>query len=220
MKAQPEFVRAMSIDTPRLFLITPPVSDVAAFTPILDAALGACEIACVLLRTDARDDGDRKKIIRALAPLAQQRGVALLVPDGPQLAIRSDADGCHVESTGEPLKEALAALRPGRIVGVGGLTTRDAAMIAGEAGVDYLMFGGPLSDEPHDAVVERVAWWAEIFNLPCVGYAHQLAGVSDLVEAGADFIALGDAVFEDPRGAPAALADVVSLLALKRESAL
>jgi thiamine-phosphate pyrophosphorylase len=220
MRAQPEHLRAMSNDKPRLFLITPPVSDSAAFTPDFEAALGACEIACVLLRTEARDEGGRKKIIRALAPLAQQRGTAVLVANDPQLAIRADADGCHVEAGGEALQSALATLQPARIVGAGGLTTRDAAMTAGEAGVDYLMFGGPSSDEPHAGIVERVAWWAEIFNLPCVGYARELDGVGDLVDAGADFIALGDAVFKDPRGPAAALADVVSVLALKRESAL
>jgi thiamine-phosphate pyrophosphorylase len=210
----------MSIDTPRLFLITPPISDAVAFTPIFDAALGACQIACVLLRTDARDGGDGKKIIQALAPQAQQRGVALLVADDPQLAIRAGADGCHIETAGETLQNALAALQPGRIVGAGGLTTRDLAMTAGEAGVDYLMFGGPESAETHAGIVERVAWWAEIFNLPCVGYAHELAGIGDLSRAGADFIALGDAVFGDQRGVAAALADVVSLLALTREAAL
>lgn len=204
---------------PRLFLITPPISDWAAFAPVFEAALAVCDIACVLLRTEARDDGDRKKIIRALAPLAQQRGVALLVADDPQLAIRADADGVHVEATGEPLQLALSALQPGRIVGAGGLTTRDAAMTAGESEVDYLMFGGPDCAEVHASIVERVAWWAEIFNVPCVGYAHDLSGVGDLVRAGADFIALGDAVFKDPRGAAAAVLDVARMLTQTREPA-
>ena len=74
-------------------------------------------------------------------------------------------------------------------------------MAAGEFGVDYVMFGGPDEAEPHEDIVERVAWWAEIFNVPCVAYAHELTDVRELAEAGADFIALGDAVFEDPRGA-------------------
>ncbi len=66
----------MSMDTARLYLITPPISDFAGFAPQFEAALAACEAACVLLRTNARDDGERKKIIRALAPIAQARGVA------------------------------------------------------------------------------------------------------------------------------------------------
>ncbi len=207
------------MDMPRLYLVTPPIADFAAFAPTLDATLAACDVACVLLRTEARDDGDRKKIIRALAPIAQGRGVACLMENDPQLAIRAEADGVHMLAAGEPLKEALGALQPNRIVGAGGLTTRDAAMTAGEAGVDYLMFGGPGCALSHASIVERVAWWAEIFNVPCIGYAHDLAGAGDLVRAGADFIALGDAVFADPRGAPAAMQDAAAIVARVSEPA-
>jgi thiamine-phosphate pyrophosphorylase len=209
----------MLLDMPRLYLITPPLSDFTAFAPLFDATLAACDIACVLLRTEAHDDGDRKKIIRALAPIAQAHGAACLIANEPQLAVRADADGVHMEATGERLKAALSALQPNRIVGAGGLTTRDAAMTAGEAGVDYLMFGAPDCVEPHASIVERVAWWAEIFNVPCVGYAHDLVGAADLVRAGADFIALGDAVFSDPRGAPAALRDAAAIVARVGEPA-
>ena len=47
-------------------------------------------------------------------------------------------------------------------------------MLAGEAGADYVMFGEPDrrgGRPPFDAIVERVEWWAELFELPCVGYA-------------------------------------------------
>jgi thiamine-phosphate pyrophosphorylase len=200
----------MSTEPPRLYLITPPIRDAAAFAPTLAAALGAGDIACLLLRAAGRDQGENKKIIGALAPMAQERGVAVLVEGDAQLAIRANADGCHIKGAGEALEAAAAALQPSRIVGAGALTSRDAAMEAGEYGVDYVMFGGPDGAETHEGVVERVAWWAEIFNVPCVAYAHALANVRELAEAGADFIALGDAVFEDPRGAAPALADAAA----------
>ena len=209
----------MRIDPPRLFLITPPISDSAAFAPTLAAALASSDVACVLLRTKGTDEGETKKIIRALAPLVQNRGVALLVEGDDQLAIRANADGRHVSGVDETLKTALKALQPDRIVGAGGVLSRDAAMTAGEAGADYVMFGGPGGSQRREDVLERVAWWAEIFNVPCVGYAHQLADAGDLAEAGADFIALGDAVFDDPRGPAAALADVAASLAKTREKA-
>ncbi|WP_342446946.1 thiamine phosphate synthase [Methylocapsa acidiphila] len=210
------------MELPRLYLITPPIADGADFAPALAATLAAGDAACLLLRTAARDEIDRKKIIRALAPLTQKHGVACLIADDPQLALKTDADGVHIESDGEPLKAALKSLKPNRIVGAGGLMTRDSAMTAGEAGVDYLMFGGP--DGPdgslsHANIVERVAWWAEIFNVPCIGYAHGLDCVGDLVRAGADFIALGDAVFADPRGAPAAMREFGEILARVSEPA-
>ncbi len=209
----------MPADPPRLFLITPPVADGAAFAARLEEALKACDVACVLIRAAGRDQGENKKIVLALTPLAQARDVAVLVEDDPQFARRVKADGCHVRDAGEALERALAALHPDAIVGAGPLTSRDDAMTAGEAGVDYLMFGGPDSAEPLASVIERVAWWAEIFNVPCVAYARRLGEARGLAEAGADFIALGDAVFEDPRGAAAALAEVAATLTTAREKA-
>jgi thiamine-phosphate pyrophosphorylase len=209
----------MPKDAPRLYLITPPISDWTPYPLLFEAAMAACDVACVLLRTAAHEEDEKELIVRALAPLVQQHGVACLVADDPQWAVRVNADGVHIDGSGKTLDVALRAIKPGHIVGAGGLPTRDAAMAAGEAGADYVMFGGPCGAEPHAAIVERVAWWAEIFNVPCVGYAHDLAAIGDLVRAGADFIALGDAVFADPRGAAAALRDAARLMAPTPEAA-
>ena len=201
----------MPRDAPRLYLITPPISDWTPYPPLLEVAMATCDLACVLLRIAAHEEGEKEKIVRALARLVQKRGVACLVADDPQWAVRANADGVHIDGSGERLEGALRTIKPRHIVGAGGLPTRDAAMAAGEAGADYLMFGG--GAETHAQIVERVAWWAEIFNVPCVGYAHDLASIGDLVRAGAEFIALGDAVFADPRGAVAALRDASRLIA-------
>ncbi|MGH6846026.1 MAG: thiamine phosphate synthase [Methylocella sp.] len=218
-ETRPEPPRAMAKDAPRLYLITPPISDWRPYPVLFETAMAACDVACVLLRISADGDGAKETIVRALAPLVQKRGVACLVPDDPQWAVRVNSDGVHIGGAGERLHSALRVLKPGHIVGAGGLPTRDAAMTAGEAGADYVMFGGPCGPEPHEAIVERVAWWAEIFNVPCVGYARDLGAIGDLVRAGADFIALGDAVFADPRGAAAALGDTARLMAPTPEAA-
>jgi len=216
-RTPPELLRAMQVDAPRLYLITPPITDWTPYPLLFESAMATCDVACVLLRTAAQDEGE--KIVRALAPLLQKHGVACLVADDPRLAVRAGADGVHIDGSGERLEGALRAIKPGHIVGAGGLPTRDAAMNAGEAGADYLMFGGPCGAEPHAAIVERVAWWAEIFNVPCVGYAHDLASIDALARAGADFVALGDAVFADPRGAAPALRDAARLIAPTPEAA-
>jgi thiamine-phosphate pyrophosphorylase len=96
---------------------------------------------------------------------------------------------------------ALGHLKPDWIVGAGGLASRHDAMSAAEGGVDYVMFGEP--DEhgqrpSFDAVIERVSWWAEVFEAPCVAYAASIDEVAPLVTAGADFIALGDWIWRDP----------------------
>ncbi|MGA7384270.1 MAG: thiamine phosphate synthase, partial [Methylocella sp.] len=162
----PELLRVMPRDAPRLYLITPTISDWTPYPLLFEAAMATCDVACVLLRTAARDEDEEEKIVRALAPLVQRHGVACLVADDPRLALRAGADGVHIDGSGERLERALRAIKPGHIVGAGGLPTRDAAMTAGEAGADYVMFGGPSGAVPHAAIVERVAWWAEIFTVP------------------------------------------------------
>ncbi|ACB97079.1 thiamine phosphate synthase [Beijerinckia indica] len=203
----------MSDAAPRLYLITPLLDEAEAFAPRLKAALDAGDVACLLLRIADQARGDAKTIIRALTPLAQQRGVACLIEDDTQLAARADTDGVHIEADPETHKDvldaAIAAMQPRRIVGVGGLMNRDAAMIAGESGADYLMFGLPDVEEKQEDLLERIAWWAEIFQVPCVGQAHRLEDVPALVQAGADFIALGRIVWEDPRGPAAVIAEAM-----------
>ena len=188
----------MSDDAPRLFLITPRLDDATSFMPLLEAALDAADIACLLVRTAMRDAGEIKAIVRQLAPLAQARGIACLVERESRLAARTDADGVHLLGTGPDLREAIAALQPARIVGVGGLNGRDAAMEAGEAGADYLMFGGPDESEDHDAIRDRVEWWADIFNVPCVAYARDPALAREMAEAGAEFVALCEGLWDHP----------------------
>ena len=207
----------MPRNAPRLYLITPPISDWTPYPPVLDEAMATCDVACVLLRFAAHQEGEKEKIVSALASLVQKRGVASLVADDPRLALRAGADGVHIDGSGERLERALRAMKPGYIVGAGGLPTRDAAMAAGEAGADYVMFGW--GAETRAQIVERIAWWAEIFNVPCVGYAHDFGAIGDLARAGADFIALGDAVFADPRGAAATLRDAARLIAPTPEAA-
>jgi thiamine-phosphate pyrophosphorylase len=58
-----------------------------------------------------------------------------------------------------------------------------------------------------------VAWWSAIFNVPCVGFASSLADAARIGEAGADFVALGEAVWSDARGPAVAIAEAAAALA-------
>lgn len=207
----------MGEQPPRLYLITPKITDAASFAAPFEAALAAVDVACALLRLAPMDKAAAKAVVRALAPLAQKRGTACLVDD-PRLAVATGADGVHIEGLGGGLETALASLKPDGIVGVGAVTSRDDAMTAGEAGVDYVMFGDGEADT-FAATRERVAWWAEIFNVPCVAYATKLDEVASLAHAGADFVALGEAVWTDSRGVVPALEDAAHVLAGIRETA-
>jgi uncharacterized protein len=190
-----EVLLAMPMEPPRFYLITPPISNTAPYPELSGELMAGCGGTCLLVRTAAYCDAENEIIFRRLAVPLQERGI---VADDPQFCVRVHADGVHVNGEGPQLEQALRSLKPGLIVGAGGLRTRHAAMVAGEAGVDYVMFAE--GAEQQATLVEQIAWWAEIFTVPCVGYAHDLDSIGDLVCAGADFIALGGAVFFDPRG--------------------
>jgi thiamine-phosphate pyrophosphorylase len=206
----------------RLYLITPPVADATTFAPLLEAALDAADIACVLLRWEAPDETTAKKIVKALGPIIQGHDAALLIEGDSQLAGRVNADGVHVPAFGEKFDQALESCHPDRIVGLGGVTMRDEAMTAGEKGADYLLFGEPGADHvpPSPArTLEWISWWSEIFEVPCVGFAASLAEIGPLAAAGADFVALADAVWSDPRGPAAAIAEAMAAITAAPERA-
>lgn len=202
----------MPADVPRLFLITPPIAHPAEFAPLLEAALDSGDVASVLLRTAARDESGAKAVVRELAPLVQARDAALLIEGDPRVVARVGADGLHVSGVGAGLLAALDALRPRAIVGCGGLHGRDDAMAAGEAGADYLLFGGPDAGQSPNEVAERIAWWSEIFNVPCVGYADHPSRAIGIAEAGAEFIALCDGLWTSPAEIAAVLRELTRSL--------
>lgn len=191
---------------PRLYLVTEPMTDPDEMAQALAPALAAGDIAAVLLRLAPADERTLINRIKAVAPIAQERDVAVLLDGYPDLVARSGADGAHLTGI-EALQAALATLKPARIAGVGGLHTRHDAMLAGETNADYLMFGQPEAGAAPalPLTLERVSWWAEIFQVPCVGYAHSREEVGAIAAAGADFVALGSFVWADPEGVAAAI---------------
>src|SRR5262249_40148580 len=125
----------------RLYLVTPAISDPAVFAGELELALGAGDIAAVLLRL--AEGGERALIERTkhVAAVVQPRDVALVVDNRPEIVVRAGADGAHLNGV-DKFAAALALLKPERIAGAGGLRRRHDAMLAGEAGAGYGMCGG------------------------------------------------------------------------------
>lgn len=202
-------------ERPRLTLITPVLGDDAdAYAERLAAACRAGDVAAVVVRLAAGDERTLVNRLKALVPGAQDAGAAVVVAcDDPvldlvQVSARGGADGVHVEAGGEAghkrLREARDRSRDGRIVGAGRLRSRDEAMEAGEAGADYLMFGDPRPDgsvPAADAVAERAAWWAAIFETPCVAAGTE-ADAATLAATGAEFV--GIVLRDDPASQVAA----------------
>ena len=74
---------------PRLYLVTPVIEDAAAFSGKLRDALGAADIAAVLLRL--KDAGERDLInrVKLLAPIVQGKDVALVLDGHPDIAAKA-----------------------------------------------------------------------------------------------------------------------------------
>jgi len=199
---------------PRLYLATPVVDDAAALAAMLPEILASADVAAVLLRLPDSDPRSLLARIKAIAPEVQGTGAALLLDGHADLVARGGADGAHLTGI-EAMQDALPGLKPERIAGCGGLVTRHDAMTAGEAGVDYVLFGEP---DHHgrrpsvEAVAERLQWWAELFEPPCVGYAATTVEAHTFAAAGADFILVSDMIWTDEAGAAAALARVADAI--------
>jgi thiamine-phosphate pyrophosphorylase len=194
---------------PRLYLATPEVDDPSQLIASLPGLLVAADVAAVLLRLKATDQRTLISRIKALAPAIQDRGAALLLDGHVELVARTGADGAHLTGI-SALQDALPTLKPDWIAGVGGLATRHDSMAAGELDADYVLFGEPdaKGSRPSvEAIAERLQWWAELFEPPCAGFAASGEEIRQFTAAGADFILLGDFIWNDSRGAAAALMD-------------
>lgn len=200
---------------PRLYLTTPPLAELGAFADEIAAALAVTDVAAVLLRLDDDAENSQTKLIKAIAPVIQRTGAALILDGHADLVARSGADGAHLSGL-EEFESAVGGLKPDRIAGAGELESKHDTMLAAEQGADYIMFGRPDADGDRPdfgAILDRVEWWAEVFQIPCVGFATSLDEVEPLAKAGAEFIALGDFVFDGSRPAREIVASAAALLA-------
>ena len=198
--------------TARLYLITPPAFDPAAFAPQLQAALDAGDVACLQLRLKDVDDDTIRRATDVLRPIAQSRDVAFIMNDRPDLALATGSDGVHVGQEDASYADARKLLGLDKIVGVTCYNSRDLAIDAAEAGADYVAFGGFFRSTTKDTNriagndPEILAWWNEIMTVPsCAigGITPENCGM--LVKAGTDFLAVIAAVWDHPQGPAAAV---------------
>jgi len=193
----------------RLYLITPPaLPDLAAFAEALARALDAGDVAALQIRLKGAPDETVLRAAEAILPVAQPRGVAVLMNDRMDLAKRAGCDGVHLgQGDGDPVA-ARKLLGPEATIGVTCHASRHLAMEAGEAGADYVAFGAffptDTKEVVHKAEPEILEWWSEMFEVPCVAIGGiTAANCAPLVRAGADFLAVIGAVWNHPEG-PAA----------------
>jgi thiamine-phosphate pyrophosphorylase len=199
--------------TTRLYLITPPALEPDRFAKELEEALAGGDVACLQLRLKDVDDNAVRRATRILKPIAQERDVAFIMNDRPDIAAELACDGVHVGEEDMPYAEARRLLGPDRVVGVTCGASRDRAITAAEAGADYVAFGAffpsmTKTTTKHRADAELLRDWSETTVVPCCaigGITQQNCG--PLVEAGADFLAVIGAIWSHPKGPRIAVAE-------------
>jgi len=204
--------------TTRLYLITPPALDPREFAPRLEAALSGGDVAAVQLRLKDVDDETIRAAAARLQPIVQQRGIAFIMNDRPDLAAELDCDGVHVGDEDMPYAEARRLCGPDRIVGVTCGSSRHRALVASEAGADYVAFGAffPSTTKiaKHHPSPEVLRDWSDMTVVPCCAIGGITQGnCGPLVEAGADFLAVIGAIWNHPAGPKAAVADFNTVFA-------
>ncbi|GAB5469463.1 MAG: thiamine phosphate synthase [Rhodospirillales bacterium] len=179
------------------------------FLPQLREALQGPRIEALLLRTgghEAKTDEARlDRQIGALLPLAHGAGLPMMLEERADLVQKHGCDGVHLGGDKRRIAAVRQALGPAAIVGAVALESRHAAMEAGEAGADYVSFGS-FDPEPLPPDPDLLTWWQEMMELPCVAMGGvTLENAGALAEAGADFLALRNAVWNHPEGPLAAI---------------
>ena len=196
----------MSSPVCRLYLLTPPsIPDLDAFARDLVAALDAGDVACLQIRLKPAEDDTIRAAAAVLAPIAQARGVAVILNDRPDLVKPLGLDGVHVGQGDASYASARRDVGPDRIVGVTCHDSRHLAMEAAEAGADYVAFGAffpsPTKDAPTCAEPDILSVWQETMEVPCVAIGGITADNAEgLAAAGADFLCVGSGVWDHPAG--------------------
>lgn len=201
----------MSTPDCRLYLITPPViDDLAGFGRLLAQTLDAGDVAALQIRLKDVDDQVIAAAVDVLAPIAQARGVAVILNDRPDLAARLGCDGVHVGQSDMPYGEARRLMGPNAMIGVTCHDSRHLAMEAAEAGADYVAFGAffptTTKDAPTRAEPDILSIWQETMEVPCVAIGGITPDNAEgLAAAGADFLAVSGGVWNHPQGPAAAV---------------
>ena len=172
----------------------------------LAQALASADAACVLLcRDDAPTDESHAG---RLLDLIQGRDVACLIEADARLAERLGADGLHIEADDEAYRKARDLLGESASIGAGCGQSRHDAMRLAELGADYVAFR-PTAESGIDGIdqyAELIAWWSEIFVVPCVAWnVDSPEDAAKLAALGADFVAPSTRIWRDD--------SVVSLIA-------
>ncbi|HET9273099.1 MAG TPA: thiamine phosphate synthase [Methyloceanibacter sp.] len=195
-----------------------PMHPSAQLVSRLTHAIASTDTASVLLCSDSPQANDDSA---SLLALVQESGVACLVANDATLAARIGADGVHLPPDTTLYAEARKTLGAESSIGVFCGFSRDDAMRLAESGADYVAFG-PEDEGNSDAIDQRaelIAWWSEIFVVPCV--AWNVGSVEEAARSaahGADFVAPPLGLWDDDES-PRLIAEIDRAIRASRRTA-
>ena len=201
----------MAAQSCRLYLISPEkMEHPSIFADELRAALSGGDVAAFQLRLKDVDDAAIARAADTLRPICQQRDVAFILNDRPDLAVKLDCDGVHIGQEDMPYAEARRIVGPDRQVGVTCKDSRHLAMEAADAGADYVAFGAffPSATKTVTAPadIEILKWWSDVMQVPCVAIGGiTVENCPAVIAAGADFLAVAGGVWNYKDGPEAAV---------------
>jgi thiamine-phosphate pyrophosphorylase len=210
-----EFPAPRRSEPAKLYLISPQEIG-GSFRDRLKATLEPGLATAFQLRVKNLDEHELARLAEPLHRICADAEVAFIVNDSMSLAKRLGADGVHLGQSDGDVREARALLGPSAQIGKTCHDSRHLAMEAGEAGADYVAFGAfhPTTTKPSHYRPDPsiLSWWSTLFEIPCVA----IGGITPenarpLVEAGADFLAVCQAVWgkDDPAAAVTGFADAL-----------
>lgn len=195
------------MDTSQLYLITPPHLAIDSFCQTLEQILQAVPVACLQLRLKPLQEEMVISYGQKIKKITDHFGTSLIINDRPDLAKKLNADGVHIGQKDMDYAKSRKLLGPNKMIGVTCHASKDLAYQAAEAGADYVAFGAffPSATKPKpegQATLELIKDWHLTTTTPCVA----IGGITTenclpLIEAGADFLAVSNGLWNHPEGA-------------------
>jgi thiamine-phosphate pyrophosphorylase len=184
-----------------LYAVTPELADCALLTSKVEAALrGGAHV--VQYRNKVLDDRLRHEQALRIARMCRDAGACFIVNDSIELAREVAADGVHLGKDDGDVRAARALLGPGKLIGVSCYNQLWRARDAVAQGADYVAFGSffPTLTKPGAVTASRdLLRAAREFSLPTVAIGGITPdNAAELIEAGADAVAVVSAVFDAP----------------------
>lgn len=206
----------------QIYLITPPqISDLDEFCKQLRAALSAAPVACLQIRLkkmngDKPESSDVIQACEAIKPICHEFGTLVIINDDPDLAKQCEADGVHLGQNDMDYFSSRELLGGDAIIGVTCHNSKGLGFEAANAGADYVAFGAffetPTKAAKYRAETEILEWWQEAVEIPSVAIGGiTVENAAQIIEAGADFIAVSSGVWLHPDGPASAVSQLSAL---------